>query len=518
MAQTDVVAYGIPVASARGRWILIATILGSGMVFLDGTVVNVALPQIQSDLAAPLSGLQWIVDAYALFLASLLLVGGSLGDIYGRKRLYIAGLAVFTISSLACGLAPNLGVLIAARAVQGVGGALLVPGSLAMIQAVIAREDASRAIGIWTGLSGVSAAVGALFGGFLIHAISWRAIFFLNVPLALAAAWITQTHVPENRNPDAWRNLDWIGAAATVVGLGGLSFGLIEGPERGWTSPLVLASFVVGVAALAFFPFWESRTDHPIAPLRLFRIRNFTGSNLVTLGIYFTFYGALFFVVLDLEQVLGYTPLGAGAALLPITALLMLVSPRMGVLMSRTGARLPMVIGPLVIGIGFALLLTTGRSASYVVNFLPAVIILGLGMSIFVTPLTATVMASVPESDIGTASGVNNAVSRVASVLAIAVLGVVFAARFESDLSAALSPLSLPAGARHALTSHADRLADDPIPHALTAAQHAAAYDAIQGAYISAFHWAMGACALLCLLCAVISALTIRDSARSGQG
>jgi EmrB/QacA subfamily drug resistance transporter len=512
VAKTSVAVTGIRVASARGRWILAATILGSGMVFLDGTVVNVALPQIQSDLAAPLSGLQWIVDAYALFLASLLLVGGSLGDIYGRKRLYIVGLAVFTLSSLACGLAPSLSVLIAARAVQGVGGALLVPGSLAMIQAVIAREDASRAIGTWTGLSGVSAAGGALFGGFLIHAISWRAIFVLNVPLALAAAWITQTQVPENRNPDAWRNLDWIGAAATVVGLGGLSFGLIEGPERGWTSPLVLASFVVGVAALALFPVWESRTDHPIAPLRLFRIRNFTGSNLVTLGIYFTFYGALFFVVLDLEQVLGYTPLGAGAALLPITALLMVVSPRMGVLMNRTGARLPMVVGPLVIGFGFTLLLASGRSASYVVSFLPAIIIMGLGMSIFVTPLTATVMGSVPASDVGTASGVNNAVSRVAAVLAIAVLGVIFAARFESDLSAKLEHLGLPSAARHALVTHADRLADDPIPRGLSRTQHVAARNAIQDAYISAFHWVVGSCALLCLICAGLSALLIRDA------
>jgi EmrB/QacA subfamily drug resistance transporter len=508
-------APSIPVASARGRWLLAATIIGSGMVFLDGTVVNVALPQIQVDLAAPLSGLQWIVDAYALFLAALLLLGGSLGDIYGRKRLYIVGLAVFTLSSLVCGLAPNLGVLIGARAVQGVGGALLVPGSLAMIQAVITRDDTSRAIGIWAGLSGVSTAVGPLLGGYLIHAISWRTIFFLNIPLALVAVWITWRHVPENWNTGAARNLDWIGAAATVIGLGGLSFGLIEGPERGWASPLVLASFVVGVAGLVLFPFWELRAPHPIVPLRLFRIRNFTGSNLVTLGVYFTFYGALLFFVLDLQQIQGYTPLEAGAALLPITILLMLLSPRIGGLMTRTGSRLPMSVGPLIIGIGFALLLTSGRTTSYAINFLPAIIILGLGMSIFVTPLTATVMASVPESDVGSASGINNAVSRVASVLAIAVLGAIFAARFQNDLSAALSHLSLPAGARHALIQHADRLADDPIPRALTAAQHAAARDAIQLAYLSAFHWAMGSCAILCLICAGVSALTIRDGAPS---
>lgn len=482
------------------------------MVFLDSTVVNVALPAIQTDLAAPLSGLQWIVDAYALFLASLLLVGGSLGDIYGRRVLYIIGLAVFTLSSLVCGLAPNLNVLIAARAVQGVGGALLVPGSLAMIQAVIARNDTSRAIGMWTGLSGVATAFGPFLGGYLIHAISWRTIFFLNVPLALAAVWITWRHVPENRNPDASRNLDWVGAMATITGLGGLSFGLIEGPERGWTSPLVLASLVVGVAGIAFFPFWEHRAAHPIVPLRLFRIRNFTGSNLVTLGVYFTFYGALFFFVINLQQGWGYTPLEAGVALLPITLLLMLLSPRMGALMSRTGARLPMSVGPLVIGIGFAMLLTAGRSASYVVNFLPAIIVLGLGMSIFITPLTATVMGSVPSSDVGTASGVNNGVSRVASVLAIAVLGVVFAARFQGDLSTALSHLPIPATARQALVAHADRLTDDPIPTRLSPEQRAAVHNAIQDAYLSSFYWVMGTCAVLCLLCAGISWVTIRDS------
>lgn len=511
MVQSSVPVSGIRADSARGRWILAATILGSGMVFLDGTVVNVALPQIQLDLAAPLSGLQWIVDAYALFLASLLLVGGSLGDIYGRKRLYIVGLIIFTLSSLACGLSPNLGILIAARAVQGVGGALLVPESLAMIQAVIAPEDTARAIGMWAGLSGVTTAIGPLLGGYLIHAISWRTIFFLNIPLAAAAIWITAQHVPENHNPDASRNLDWIGAAATVVGLGGLSFGLIEGPELGWGSPLVVASFVAGIAGLLFFPFWEMRVPHPLVPLRLFRIRNFSGSNLVTLGIYFTFTGALFFFVIDLQQVQGYSPLEAGAALLPVTFLLLMLSPRIGALMSRTGSRLPMTAGPLIIAVGFALLLTGGQHASYLVNFLPAIIILGLGMSLFVTPLTATVMSSVPATDVGSASGVNNAVSRVASVLAIAVLGVIFAARFQSDLSSALAHLSLPASAQQALNSHADRLADDPIPGGLSAAQHAAAHNAIVNAYISAFHWAMGTCALLCLICAGMSAALIRD-------
>lgn len=485
------------------------------MVFLDGTVVNVALPSIQADLAAPLSGLQWIVDAYALFLASLLLVGGSLGDVYGRKRLYIVGLATFTIASLGCGIAPTLSVLIAARALQGIGGALLVPGSLAMIQAVIAREDTPKAIGIWTGLSSVTTAIGPLLGGYLIHAISWRTIFFLNIPLALAALWITWRFVPENRNPGASRSLDWIGAFATVVGLGGLTFGLIEGPERGWVSPLVLASFVVGVAGLALFPLWELRTPHPIVPLRLFRIRNFTGSNLVTLGVYFTFYGALFFVVLELQQVAGYTPLEAGAALLPITILLMLLSPRMGTLMQRTGARLPMSIGPLVIGAGFALLLMTDRTSSYLPLFLPAMVILGLGMSIFITPLTATVMGSVPPDDVGTASGVNNAVSRVAAVLAIAILGVVFAARFTSELSATLRHSSLPPAARHALNSHADRLADDPIPGGLSARQRAMARSALDDAYLSAFRWAMGTSAALCFLCAGVAALTIEDSARA---
>lgn len=502
-------ALSIPLRTARGRWVLAATILGSGMVFLDGSVVNVALPAIQQDLAAPLAGLQWIVDAYALFLASLLLVGGALGDRYGRKRLYLIGLVIFTLASAACGLAPNVSVLIAARVAQGIGGALLVPGSLAMIKAVIAPEDSGRAIGLWTGLSGVTSAIGPLFGGYLIHAVSWRSIFFINIPIAVATIWVTAAHMPPNRDPRASGDLDWLGSILSIVGLGGVAFGLIEGPTRGWGDPLVLASFVVGAIGLILLPLREWRARHPLVPPGLFRSRNFTGSNLVTLGVYFCFSGVLFFLVLNLQQVQGYSPLQAGAALLPITVLLLVLSPVVGNLLGRVGARLPMTVGPAIIAGAFLLFMLPGAHASYPTAFLPPLIVMGLGMAIFITPLTATVMGAVPETDVGTASGVNNAVARVAAVLAIAVLGVVVAARFDSALSR--NTATLPASARAALLRHSDRLAGDPVPKRLPPAQQRLARSAVEDSYLSGFRWAMGSCALICAASVVLSLVTIRS-------
>jgi EmrB/QacA subfamily drug resistance transporter len=502
-------ATSIPLRSARGRWVLAATILGSGMVFLDGTVVNVALPSIQSDLAAPLAGLQWIVDGYALFLASLLLVGGALGDVYGRKRLYILGLLIFTAASAFCGLAPNVTLLIAGRIVQGIGGALLVPGSLAMIKAVIAPEDSAQAIGLWTGLSSVTSAIGPLFGGYLIHAVSWRSIFFLNVPIAAVAVWITARHMPANRDPGATSDLDWLGAILSIAGIGGLTFGLIEGPDRGWGSVLVIAAFVVGVVGVILLPIREWRAHHPLVPLGLFRSRKFSGSNLVTLGVYFCFNGVLFFLVLNLQQVQGYSPLQAGAALLPITILLMVLSPVMGGVMNRFGPRLPMTVGPAIIAAAFLLFMLPGAHAGYLTTFLPALIVMGMGMAIFITPLTATVMGAVPPDEVGVASGVNNAVARVAAVLAIAVLGVVVAARFDSALSQKTRPL--PAGTRAALLRHADRLAGDPIPRHLPPAQRRAALAAVQDSYLSGFRWAMGTCAVISAISAALSLATIRS-------
>jgi len=501
---------GIRLDTARGRGVLAATVIASGMVFLDGTVVNVALPIIQRELAAPLSGLQWILDAYALFLAALLLVGGALGDAYGRKTLFLIGLGVFTLSSAVCGLAPNLNVLIAARAVQGIGGALLVPGSLAMIKAVIVPEDSGRAIGLWTGLSGVTAAIGPLVGGYLAGAVSWRTIFFVNVPLAVVAAFATVRYVPANRDERASRNLDWIGAATTVAGLGGLTFGLIEGPARGWGSLLIITALVLGVVCLLLFPLREARASHPMVPLQLFRSRNFSGSNLVTLGVYFCFSGATLFIVLNLQQLQGYSPVEAGLALSPITLALLFLSPRAGALSNRIGARLPMVVGPILICIAYVLFMLPGLHVLYPIQLLPSVIVLGVGMAIFITPLTTTVMGSVPEHSVGIASGVNNAVSRVAGLLAIAVLGAIIAARFNVALTSRVSHLSIPPSAQASMLRQRDRLADVPVPRSLPVPQQQRAHAAVQDAFLESYRWAMGTCAAICLVCAAISALTIR--------
>lgn len=499
----------IPLHSARGYWIIAATALGSGMIFLDGTVVNVALPRIQSDFSAPLSGPQWVINSYLLLLAALLLVGGDLGDTYGRRKVFAAGQVVFSLASLSCGLAPNLGTLIAARAAQGVGGALMVPESLAIIKAVIAEKDSSGAIGLWAGLSGVTTAIGPLLGGYLVQTVSWRAIFFINVPLGAVTLYATLAHIPENRDPRASRTLDWAGALTTMIGLAALTYGLIEGPQNGWTDRPVLAALTVGVIALLLFPLREWRASHPMVPLDIFASRDFSASNLATLAVYFAFTGSLLFLTLDLQQVEGYTPLEAGLATLPITALILLISPRMGGLMHRFGARPFMTAGPAVVAAGFLLFLLPGRRVSYPTQILPPVFVMGLGMSIFITPLTSTVMSSVPPTRVGIASGINNAVSRIASLLAIAVLGVIVAWRFDATLPSHLGH-SIPTQARAHLIAQQGRLADDPIPSSLPPAQRRVARVAVEQSFVDGFHWAMGVCAALCLLAAGLAWVTIR--------
>ncbi len=497
--------------TAAGKWVIAATALGSGMIFLDGTVVNVALPVMQRDLAAPLSGLQWIVNAYTLLLAAFLLIGGGIGDAFGRKTAFMAGLVIFTIASAACGLAPNLNVVIAARAVQGVGGALLVPGSLAMIKAVLRPEDSNRGIGIWAGLASLTAAAGPLLGGYLVDALSWRSIFFINVPLAIVTLYATARFIPQNRDEEATRSLDWPGAIATVLGLGGLTYALIEGPDVGWSNLRVLVAIIVGVIGVLAFPLREARASHPMVPMNTWRSRNFTGANLATIGVYFALSGALLFVVLRLQQVDGYSPLKAGAALLPISLCLLILSPRMGSLTNRFGSRPFMVVGPILVAAGFLLLVPAGTRTEYVLAYLPGVLLIGLGMSIFVTPLTTTVMASVPEHLVGVASGVSNTLTRVASLLAVAVLGLVIVARFGAAISESTSHLPIAASAKAALIAHGDRLANDPVPSGLSSSQAAQVKSAIDDAFIDGYRWAMAICALLCLLSAGISALIIRD-------
>jgi EmrB/QacA subfamily drug resistance transporter len=411
----------LPLASAGARWLIAATVLGSGVAMLDGTVVNVALPTIGRELGADLTGQQWVLDGYLLTLSALLLSGGAAGDRYGRRRVFLAGLAIFTAASLACGLAPTIGWLIGARLLQGVGAAALVPGSLALIDAGIIPHDRGRAVGIWAGMSGVTTALGPFIGGWLVDSASWRWVFFLNVPLAVAVAWIAVRHVPESRNPLATGRPDILGTAAVATGLAGVVYALIEFPSHGWTLATVTAA-VAGLAGLVTFPLIEQRVRSPFLPLQLFRSRQFAGANLTTLAVYTAVGGALFLLVLQLQQSLHYSALLGGLATLPMTVIMLIGSPWIGAVAQRTGPRIPMTLGPLVAAIGVALMARIVPGTTYLGAVLPAVVVFGLGLAITVAPLTAAVLSAVPDAYSGTASGVNNAISRVAGLLAVAVL------------------------------------------------------------------------------------------------
>ncbi|MHA7210331.1 DHA2 family efflux MFS transporter permease subunit [Arthrobacter sp. MDT1-65] len=412
----------IRMGTASGRWILLATVLGSGMAGIDATVVNVALPTIGADLGADFAALQWMVTGYTLTLASFILLGGSLGDRFGRKRIFVTGVVWFAVASLLCGLAPDAGLLVAARALQGVGGALLTPGSLAILQAGFSGEDRARAIGAWSGLGGVATAIGPFLGGWLVESVSWRWVFLLNVPIAAVVVWIAGRHVPETRDADATGRLDVAGAVLGALALAGTTYALIEAPARGSGAPAVLAAAILGLVAAVAFLVVEWRIAHPMLPLRIFANRQFSAANAVTFLIYAVFGGIFFLLVLHLQVVAGFSPVGAGTAMLPITALMLVLSPRAGALGARIGPRIPMTVGPLLCAVALVLMPRIGPGASYLADVLPAVIVLGLGLSLLVAPLTSTALSAVPERQAGLASGVNNAVARAAGLVAIAVL------------------------------------------------------------------------------------------------
>jgi EmrB/QacA subfamily drug resistance transporter len=407
--------------STAGRWVLAIAVLGSGMAFLDGTVVNVALPDIGRDLNASTAALQWILNGYLLTLASLILLGGSLGDRYGRRLIFVLGAGIFTAASLLCAIAPSVELLIAARLLQGVGGALLTPGSLAMIEASFRPTDRARAIGAWSGLGGVATALGPLLGGYLIQAVSWRAIFLINLPLGAFVMVMASRHVPETHDPTTSGHLDFTGALLAAVGLGGTTYALIEAPGRG-ASPLILVAAIGGVAALVAFLIAERWSPDPMMPLTMFSSRQFSAANLVTFVVYAALGGVFFLLVAFLQISLGYSPIAAGAASLPVTLLMLLLSARSGALAQRIGARIPLTIGPIVIALGLLLMTRIGPGDSYVSSVLPAVIVFGLGLTLVVAPVTATVLAAADARHAGIASGINNAVSRVAGLLAVAVL------------------------------------------------------------------------------------------------
>ena len=439
--------------SRRQLLTLVATILGSTVVFLDSTVVNVALPAISEGLGAGLSGQQWVVEAYMLTLVSLLLVGGSLGDQFGRKRMFVFGLIGFGVTSALCAISPSVEFLIAARAMQGITGALLVPGSLAIVAATFEGAARGKAVGTWTAWTGIATVIGPAGGGALIGLTSWRAIFWVNLPLIAGTVALTMHSVDESRDPDAFRGIDWGGIALSAAGLGGPVFALIEQPKHGWSDPVVWVPLVAGIVCFALFVLHEARARHPMMDLGLFRIRNFAIANLTTLSAYAGLIGGLFFVGLFLQQVAGYSPLEAGLATTPISVILFALSPRWGRLASGTGPRLPMTLGPIVGGVGLLLMLRIGSEADYVTEVLPAILVFGLGLSATVAPLTATVLDSVEERHVGIASGINNGVSRVAGLLAIAVLGAVISARFDAVAGPGVSGGPLTAHAAAASTS-----------------------------------------------------------------
>jgi EmrB/QacA subfamily drug resistance transporter len=408
--------------SSVGYWVIGATVLGSGVAALDATVVGIALPTIGREFRADVAGLQWVVTSYLLALSALLLVGGALGDRYGRRRVFVVGVIWFAAASLLCGLAPNIVFLIAARALQGVGGALLVPGSLAILEASFVPGDRSKAIGAWAGLGGIATAVGPFVGGYLIGAVSWRLIFYLNLPLTLAVIAIALRHVPESRDPAAGGRIDIVGATLAAIGLGGVCYGLIEGPDLGWRSPAIVLTLAIGVLALGCFVVAEMRVRHPMLPLAVFRSRQFSAANVVTLVVYAGLGGALFLLPVELQQVARYTPLESGASLLPLTMIMLALSARSGALASRIGPRLQMSIGPVIVGVGLVMFERIDASGGYLGEVLPAVLVLGLGLAATVAPLTATVLAAAPAERSGIASAVNNDVARAAGLLAVAIL------------------------------------------------------------------------------------------------
>ncbi len=500
--------------SRQQRLTLIATILGSTVVFLDSTVINVALPAIADGLGAGLAGQQWVVEAYMLTMVSLMLVGGSLGDQFGRRRVYVIGLVAFGCTSALCAVAPSDEFLVGARALQGVAGALLVPGSLAIAAATFEGEARGKAIGTWTAWTGIATVFGPAGGGALIGLFSWRAIFWINLPLIVATVWLCLRVVEESRDPDAVRGVDWLGIVLSAVGLGGPVFALIEQPTHGWGDPLVLAPLLAGVACFALFLLYEARARQPMLDLALFRIRNFAVANATTLAAYAGLIGGLFFVGLFLQQVVGYSALEAGLATTPISVLLFVLSPRFGRLASGTGPRLPMTAGPIVAGLGLLLMLRVDAGADYLADVLPAVLVFGLGLSATVAPLTATVLDSVSERRVGIASGVNNGVSRVAGLLAIAVLGAVISAQFGSELDANLGARPLGPAAERAVTKAKEQPLAVPgtgrLPPSQATAVHAASVDAST----SAFHLGVLIAALLMIAGGIASGVGIENPRR----
>ena len=494
----------VPCTAQAGRWILAATILGSSMAFIDSTVVNVALPSLQASLHTTVVGVQWVVESYGLFLGALILVGGSLGDLFGRRLMFLVGVGIFAAASIACGFAANIQQLVIARSVQGVGAAFLVPASLSIISASFDARTRGQAIGTWSGFTAITAAGGPVLGGWLIEHASWRWAFFINIPLAAAVIGISLRRIPESRNTTAGA-VDWIGALLATAGLGGVVYGFIESVNLGWSHPLVFGSLIAGFAWLIGFVFAEARVSSPMVPPALFQSRSFSGANLLTLFLYAAL-GIFFFLFpLNLIQVQGYSTTATGAAALPLIMLMFLLSRWSGGLITRYGPRAPLIAGPLIAATGFALFAMPGVRAGYWKSFFPAFVVLGLGMAISVAPLTTVVMSSGGQERAGTASGINNAVARVAGLLAIAILGIVMVKAFSFDLNRSLAGLRLPPGILQDIQSNEIKLAGLDLPSGLEADTTTVLRASISRAFIFGFRTVLLICAGLSLVSALVA-------------
>jgi EmrB/QacA subfamily drug resistance transporter len=496
----------VPCSGQARAWVLAATILGSSLAFIDGTVINIALPALQANFHATVVDVQWVVESYGLFLGALILVGGSIGDVMGRRLIFVVGVAVFAIASAGCGIASNIHQLVIARSIQGMGAALLVPGSLAIISTSFDEKSRGQAIGTWSGFTAITTAIGPVLGGWLVQHASWRWVFFINLPLAAAVIAISLWRIPESRSSSAGR-IDWIGAALATVGLGGLIVGFLESVNLGWSHPLVFGGLIVGGGCLVAFVFVERRVHFPMLPLVLFQSRSFSGANLLTLFLYSAI-GIFFFLFpLNLIQVQGYSSTAAGGAVLPLILLMFFLSRWSGGLVARYGARGPLIVGPFIAALGFALFAVPSLGSSYWKTFFPAVVVLGFGMAVTIAPLTTVVMNSVKQDRVGAASGINNTVARVAGVLAIAILGIVMVKVFSARLNFSLDNLSLTPSVLQQLHAGENKLAALPVPADIDPVSQTAITikQSIAKAFICGFRIVMLICAGLSLASSAVA-------------
>jgi EmrB/QacA subfamily drug resistance transporter len=496
-------------SSFRGKMVLLATILASGMAFLDSTVVGIAIPSIQKSLHTDLPGIQWIVNSYTLMLGTLILISGSLGDRFGTKRVFFIGMSLFTLSSFFCGLSNSSFQLTLFRAIQGIGAAMMVPGSLSIISTSFDSKEQGKVIGLWSGISGGVAALGPLIGGYLVQTLSWPSIFFINIPLGILALFITYKYIPSTKFHEG-KKLDLIGTILLFFALLGISYGLISGPVVGWNSPLEYLSLIGGFLMFILFVIRSKRSKNPLVPFEIFKSPLVTGSNLVTLFLYFALSGVIFFVVLNFQQVQHYSPIFAGLSLLPAILIISFLSGPAGALSDKIGPRTPMIVGPLIVSVGMASFILPGRQANFFISFLPGLLLFGFGMSFVIAPLTKSAL-SVEHKYSGSASGVNNAVARIAGLLAVALLGAVVVSVFSGKLSENISKTKLSSVEEQKIISQKNNLGGIVIPRELEEGLRNEAQIAVENSFIYGFRWAMGICALLALLSAIISFTTIKN-------